>query len=126
MIREWEWEWPSAAAMDELDEIRRQEGVDVKVLHPSLAVRGAGPGVGMTQRRQHKFNVLVTSYEFVQMDSTLLMRVPFSALVIDEAQRLKNNASSLFEKLQQFHIPRKLLLTGTPIQNNVSGGGGGA
>jgi len=123
LIRQWEWSWPAATHLDELDPVRQQEGVDVKLLHPSLAVRGAGPngGAAAVQRRHYKFNVLITSYEFVVMDSALLSRVPFAALIIDEAQRLKNNSSLLFEKLsQQFNIPRKLLLTGTPIQNNVS------
>ena len=40
-----------------------------------------------------KFDVILTSYEFVNMDSATLMSVNWSVLVIDEAHRLKNNQS---------------------------------
>jgi SNF2 family DNA or RNA helicase len=104
--------------MDQLDAVRREEGItDVNAVHPSLLVR-AGTAGGPTTRRQFKFNILITTFEFIVADANILSRVPFSALVVDEAQRLKNSSSMLLERLSLFHIPRKLLLTGTPIQKS--------
>jgi hypothetical protein len=118
LIRQWEWEWPSSSVMDQLDAVRREEGItDVNAVHPSLLVR-AGTAGGPTTRRQFKFNILITTFEFIVADANILSRVPFSALVVDEAQRLKNSSSMLLERLSLFHIPRKLLLTGTPIQKS--------
>jgi len=45
--------------------------------------------------------------------------VNWSVLVVDEAHRLKNENSRLAILLRQLHVDRRLLLTGTPIQNNV-------
>ena len=41
-------------------------------------------------------------------------------LVVDEAQRIKNHNSVLFQTLCQIHAKRRLLLSGTPLQNNLS------
>ena len=40
-------------------------------------------------------------------------------LVVDEAHRLKNRASVLFDSLGRVGARRRLLLTGTPLQNNL-------
>ena len=45
---------------------------------------------------------------------------PFlQVLVVDEAHRLKNNQSKFFRILSSYSIGHKLLLTGTPLQNNL-------
>ena len=41
-------------------------------------------------------------------------------LIVDEAQRIKNHNSVLFQTLFQIHSKRRLLLSGTPLQNNLS------
>ena len=42
-----------------------------------------------------KFHVLLTSYEFVSVDSTVLQSINWEVLVVDEAHRLKNNQSKV-------------------------------
>ena len=42
-----------------------------------------------------KFHVLLTSYEFVSVDATVLQSIDWSVLVVDEAHRLKNNQSKV-------------------------------
>jgi superfamily II DNA or RNA helicase len=67
-----------------------------------------------------KAHVVVMSYEAAQ-DSTTKHRfksVQFAGLVVDEGHRLKNEDSLLYAALVAMKIPFKVLLTGTPLQNN--------
>ncbi|XP_048580667.1 chromodomain-helicase-DNA-binding protein 4 isoform X2 [Nematostella vectensis] len=66
-----------------------------------------------------KFHVLLTSYELVSIDSASLQSIDWAMLVVDEAHRLKNNQSKFFRTLSDYNIGYKLLLTGTPLQNNL-------
>lgn len=70
-------------------------------------------------KSQVKFNVLLTSYELISIDSTCLGSIEWAVLVVDEAHRLKSNQSKFFRLLAGYHINYKLLLTGTPLQNNL-------
>ncbi|PKA64154.1 Putative chromatin-remodeling complex ATPase chain [Apostasia shenzhenica] len=67
------------------------------------------------------FDVLLTTYDVALLDKDFLSQVPWHFAIIDEAQRLKNSSSVLYTVLEQeYIIPRCLLMTGTPIQNNLS------
>ncbi|KAG6630591.1 hypothetical protein CIPAW_13G029900 [Carya illinoinensis] len=67
------------------------------------------------------FDILLTTYEIALMDQDFLSQIPWQYAVIDEAQRLKNPSSVLYKLLKErFLMPRRLLMTGTPIQNNLS------
>lgn len=66
-----------------------------------------------------KFNVLLTTYEMVLVDSSYLRGVPWEVLVVDEGHRLKNSGSKLFSLLNTFSFQHRVLLTGTPLQNNL-------
>lgn len=70
-------------------------------------------------KSQVKFNVLLTSYELISIDATCLGSIEWAVLVVDEAHRLKSNQSKFFRLLAGYHINYKLLLTGTPLQNNL-------
>ncbi|XP_038712206.1 protein CHROMATIN REMODELING 4-like isoform X2 [Tripterygium wilfordii] len=67
----------------------------------------------------YKFNVLLTTYEMVLADSSHLRGVPWEVLVVDEGHRLKNSESKLFSLLNSFCFQHRVLLTGTPLQNNI-------
>uniref|UniRef100_A0A8B9HKF3 Chromodomain helicase DNA binding protein 5 n=1 Tax=Astyanax mexicanus TaxID=7994 RepID=A0A8B9HKF3_ASTMX len=66
-----------------------------------------------------KFHVLLTSYELITIDQAILGSIGWACLVVDEAHRLKNNQSKFFRILNGYKIYYKLLLTGTPLQNNL-------
>ncbi|KAG9337690.1 hypothetical protein JZ751_028340, partial [Albula glossodonta] len=66
-----------------------------------------------------KFHVLLTSYELITIDQAILGSIDWACLVVDEAHRLKNNQSKFFRILNGYKIYYKLLLTGTPLQNNL-------
>ncbi|PTB46818.1 uncharacterized protein TrAFT101_003740 [Trichoderma asperellum] len=70
--------------------------------------------------KKPKFNVLVTSYEFILQDWQFLQSIKWQVLAVDEAHRLKNSESQLYQRLVSFGIPCKVLITGTPIQNNLA------
>lgn len=67
-----------------------------------------------------KFNVLITTFEMIVTDYQDLSHFNFRACVIDEAHRLKNRNCKLLEGLRQLHLEHRVLLSGTPLQNNVS------
>lgn len=83
------------------------------------AVRTSAGKVSKLRASSVKFHVLLTSYELVSIDATLLGSIEWSVLVVDEAHRLKSNQSKFFRLLAQYSINNKLLLTGTPLQNNL-------
>ena len=66
-----------------------------------------------------KFNILVTSYQTILSDIQELSRIRWQYIIIDEGHRLKNNNSKLFIALQSFNVEHRLVLTGTPLQNNI-------
>ena len=67
-----------------------------------------------------KFNVLISTYEIVMAEASFLSKIPWQYLVVDEGHRLKNHTSKLSLVLKDFSAAHKLLLTGTPIQNNLT------
>ena len=67
-----------------------------------------------------KFHVLITTYECIITDILELREINWRACVIDEAHRLKNQKCKLLEGLNLLEIESRLLLSGTPLQNNVN------
>ena len=70
--------------------------------------------------KELRCHVVVTSYNTAQDDANqkVFRRVTWAGLVVDEGQRLKNEHSLLYTALNNLKIPFRLLLTGTPLQNN--------
>jgi len=79
-----------------------------------------------------RFSVLLTSPELLGRTTALIRRFTYSAIIVDEAHRLKSRASQFYSAFSdvarlgplghgvQRKRPWRLLLTGTPIQNNVN------
>ncbi|XP_069804983.1 chromodomain-helicase-DNA-binding protein 3 isoform X3 [Dendropsophus ebraccatus] len=82
-------------------------------------IKGGKKAFKMKAQAQVKFHVLLTSYELVTIDQAALGSIRWACLVVDEAHRLKNNQSKFFRVLNGYQIDYKLLLTGTPLQNNL-------
>ncbi|XP_042164651.1 chromodomain-helicase-DNA-binding protein 4 isoform X2 [Oncorhynchus tshawytscha] len=83
------------------------------------AIRGGKKASKMKKDSSVKFHVLLTSYELITIDQAVLGSIDWACLVVDEAHRLKNNQSKFFRILNNYPLQHKLLLTGTPLQNNL-------
>ncbi|KAK3389224.1 SNF2 family N-terminal domain-containing protein [Podospora didyma] len=70
-------------------------------------------------RPTDKFPVVCTSYEMVLKDRAALSKINWEFIIIDEGHRMKNFDSKLFRELKTFTSATRLLITGTPLQNNL-------
>ena len=69
-----------------------------------------------------EFDIILTTYNMVISsadDRVLFRKLDFHYVIFDEAHMLKNMATSRYENLMRVRASRKLLLTGTPLQNNL-------
>ncbi|KAJ5206183.1 SNF2-related protein [Penicillium cf. griseofulvum] len=89
-----------------------------------------GSGLAREMARKHEMfhengtlscHVVIASYESMSDDGAkqVLSSVNWAGLVVDEGQRLKNDKTQLYERLRRIKFGFKLLLTGTPLQNNI-------
>jgi SWI/SNF-related matrix-associated actin-dependent regulator of chromatin subfamily A member 5 len=65
------------------------------------------------------FDVLITSYEMCLREKSVLQRYAWEYIIIDEAHRIKNVDSLLSQIVRSFSSRGRLLITGTPLQNNL-------
>jgi len=65
------------------------------------------------------FDVCVTSYEICLIEKSALKKFSFEYIIIDEAHRIKNVDSLLAQIVRAFMSRGRLLITGTPLQNNL-------
>lgn len=66
-----------------------------------------------------KFDVCITSYEMILREKAHLKKFAWEYIIIDEAHRIKNEESSLAQIIRLFNSRNRLLITGTPLQNNL-------
>ncbi|XP_027188529.1 chromatin-remodeling ATPase INO80-like isoform X2 [Cicer arietinum] len=71
-------------------------------------------------RRDAKFHILITSYQLLVADEKYFRRVKWQYMVLDEAQAIKSSNSIRWKTLLSFNCRNRLLLTGTPVQNNMA------
>ncbi|KAJ7581263.1 DNA repair protein, SNF2 family [Mycena floridula] len=64
--------------------------------------------------------VMIVSYETLRSLSVYLANCPIGLLLCDEGHRLKNSDSQTFQALNTLDVKRRVILTGTPIQNDLS------
>ncbi|KAF2128619.1 hypothetical protein P153DRAFT_293104 [Dothidotthia symphoricarpi CBS 119687] len=73
------------------------------------------------QIRWGQFQVLLTTYEFIIKDRPVLSKIKWVHMIVDEGHRMKNANSKLSSTITQYYSTRfRLILTGTPLQNNLT------
>jgi len=85
------------------------------------AMRARGGPMDPERQNLDDFPVVVTTYEIIIKDSAVLGRGRYrwKYLSVDEGHRLKNSECLLIQKLAEYNSDRRVLLTGTPLQNNL-------
>ncbi|KAF2861890.1 hypothetical protein K470DRAFT_191436, partial [Piedraia hortae CBS 480.64] len=82
------------------------------------------PNQRKAQAQQIRYNgppmVLLTTYEFIIKDRPVLSKIKWVYMIVDEGHRMKNAGSKLSSTITQYYHTRyRLILTGTPLQNNL-------
>jgi SNF2 family DNA or RNA helicase len=104
---------PSSLVFNWLDESRRFfPDVHAEGLH------GLAPAE-RTERIRMRTDLLVTSYALLRRDRELLESREFRAVVLDEAQHIKNPESQTARAACALTAPERWSLTGTPVENHL-------
>eukprot|EP00891_Asterochloris_glomerata_P002326 jgi/Astpho2/2326/e_gw1.00043.32.1_t len=69
--------------------------------------------------KPNAFHVCITSYTLVLQDAKMFRRKKWKYLILDEAHMIKNWKSQRWQTLLNFNSKRRLLITGTPLQNDL-------
>ncbi|XP_075591109.1 uncharacterized protein LOC142598010 [Dermatophagoides farinae] len=67
-----------------------------------------------------KFNVIITTFEYILRERKNLAKIKWRYIIIDEGHKMKNYKSKFHSTLAEFKSTHRILLTGTPLQNNLS------
>ena len=71
--------------------------------------------------KNEKFHVVLTTYEYILNDKSTLCKLDWQYIIVDEGHRVRNTKSKFASTLgQQYQSQHRLLLTGTPLQNNLA------
>ncbi|PJF17788.1 hypothetical protein PSACC_02392 [Paramicrosporidium saccamoebae] len=108
---------PKSTLQNWMNESRRWvPSLDAFVFHGDKETRAQ---LIQDRLRHVQFDVCITSYEMCLSERAALRRINWEYLVIDEAHRIKNEASKLAGIVREFKSANRLLITGTPLQNNL-------
>ena len=75
--------------------------------------------VGWRNTGKDMINVVITSYQLILQDAAAFKMRAWQYLVLDEAHNIKNFKSQRWQTMLNLRTERRLLLTGTPLQNNI-------
>jgi hypothetical protein len=103
---------PRSVVHNWLDEARR--------FAPGLRVLDyGGTDRAELRRRIPEHDLVVTTYGMVRLDAAHLRSIPFSYLVLDEAQAVKNAATQAHKACRLLRARHRLALSGTPVENHL-------
>lgn len=69
--------------------------------------------------KQQHVPFVITSYEFLLANVSEFQCLKFDMLICDEGHRLKNESTKIVTALRELDIPRRVIITGTPVQNDL-------
>ncbi|KAI0501620.1 hypothetical protein KFK09_016565 [Dendrobium nobile] len=71
------------------------------------------------RRKFDKYNIIITSYDIIRKDIDFLGKLAWNYCILDEGHIIKNSKSKITYAVKQLKAEHRLILSGTPIQNNV-------
>lgn len=74
----------------------------------------------IVDRISAKGHVIVTTYAGLRIHSSRLLRKEWSYIVLDEGHKIRNPDADITLTCKQFRTPHRIILSGTPIQNNLN------
>ncbi|OJD16416.1 hypothetical protein AJ78_03403 [Emergomyces pasteurianus Ep9510] len=74
----------------------------------------------LQDQKKWDFPVVCTSYEICMNDRKFLAKYQWKYIIVDEGHRLKNLNCRLIKELLTYNSANRLLITGTPLQNNIA------
>lgn len=75
--------------------------------------------IGWRNMGRDMINVVITSYQLILQDAAAFKMRAWQYLILDEAHNIKNFKSQRWQTMLNLRTERRLLLTGTPLQNNI-------
>ena len=87
--------------------------------HLKVLVLQSGAGRHSLRKQIPHHDIIVTNYALLRRDLEELNKFPFRAVVLDEAQFIKNPAAQISQSVKQIKSDQRLALTGTPLENRL-------
>lgn len=111
---------PKSTLQNWLNEVHRWiPDLRAFILHGSKEERREQVSTILLATTPRSFDICITSYEVCLLEKASIRKITWHYLIIDEAHRIKNEQSMLSHIVRDFRTEHRLLITGTPLQNNL-------
>ena len=87
--------------------------------HLKVLVLESGSARHNLRKQIPQHDIIVTNYALLRRDLSELQKFPFSAMILDEAQFIKNPTAQITQSVKQLKADQRLALTGTPLENRL-------
>jgi hypothetical protein len=87
--------------------------------HLNVLVMESGAGRHNLRQQIPQYDLIVTNYALLRRDLTALLKFEFRAIILDEAQFIKNPTAQVTQSVKQLRAEQRLALTGTPLENRL-------
>jgi superfamily II DNA or RNA helicase len=87
--------------------------------HMKVLVLQSGAARHNLRKQIPQHDIIVTNYALLRRDLEDLQKFPFSAVILDEAQFIKNPTAQVTQSVKQLRSEQRLALTGTPLENRL-------
>ncbi|MFM1767577.1 MAG: hypothetical protein RJA22_106 [Verrucomicrobiota bacterium] len=87
--------------------------------HLKVLVLQSGAARHNLRKQIPQHDIIVTNYALLRRDLNDLQKFPFSAVILDEAQFIKNPTAQVTQSVKQLKADQRLALTGTPLENRL-------
>ena len=86
----------------------------------AVSVHGTADDRAKIIENYQKYDLFITSYDYIRRDVSLYQDIEFNYIVLDEAQYIKNQNTKNAQTVKELIGKHKLALTGTPIENSLA------